>query len=147
MFVNSFEIPKLLQLISDTRYESKISSVEYSCLLWCNAVPLISFQCFRVAWHWKFEAVCFSKTSVTVCLMTWCNVPENLILHQHHCENIESGVIFSNPVESTNMYYTVKYYNSLTPETEICCLHRRKLRMDLHKSLFLVIVITLLCCQ
>jgi hypothetical protein len=146
MFVNSFGILKLLQLISNTRYESKISSVEYSCLLWWNAVSVISFQCFRVAWHWKFEALCFSKTSVTVSLMIWCNIPENLILYQHHCENIKSGIIFSNPIE-TNMCYTVKYYNSLTLETEICCLHRRKLNMDLHKSLFLVIVINLLCCQ
>jgi hypothetical protein len=147
MFANSFEIPKLLQLISNRRFESKISSVEYSCLLWWNAVLVISFQCFRVAWHWKFEALCFSKMSMTVCLMTRCNVPENLILYQHHCENNESGIIFSSPIESTNIYYTVNYYNLLTPETEIRCLPGRKLNMDLHKSLFLVIMINLHCCQ
>jgi len=96
----------------------------------------LSFQCFRVASHWKFEALCFFKTSGTVCPMIWCNIPENSILYQHHCENIKSGIIFSNPIKSTNMYYKVKYYNSLTCETEICCLHRRKLNMDLHKSLF-----------
>ena len=112
MFVTIFEIPKLLQLISNTRYESKISSVEYSCLLWWNAVSVTSFQCFIVAWHRKFEALCFSKMSMTACLMTWCNIPENLILYQHHCENIESGIIlvYSNPIESTNIYYTCVFY-------------------------------------
>jgi len=41
----------------------------------------------------KQMALCSFETGVTLCQSVQCYIPEELNLHQHHCENIKSLII------------------------------------------------------
>jgi hypothetical protein len=51
----------------------------------------------------KVKALLPSEASATVYQLTWCKVPEDLNLQQHHCENLKS-------CKHQKYYIEIKYF-------------------------------------
>jgi hypothetical protein len=51
-------------------------------------------SCLAYSSTLKMEAICFSKMSVDFQHTTWPYAPEDSTLHNHHCENLKSYIVF-----------------------------------------------------